>query len=169
MQKYDNAYLSYANFFFWYTFCLHLNMFILELSILSPCLHSFAFKSNQVVSLHKWLLQGMQKLEWTSLCHHQHLGSTSWDLLWEYQRSSRASVYNSCKFLLQDACCWWNNSFVNIMLEIANATSSWRLWGERTSETTCLRMSFSDNWLNATTFQNLHTRESEDWVYICRL
>jgi len=46
-QKYD------AILFFLYTFLFHPNMLILELPILKPCLHSFAFKSNQAVSLHK--------------------------------------------------------------------------------------------------------------------
>jgi hypothetical protein len=52
MQKYDDTYLPYVKKKI-YTFFLHTNMFILELSILGPCLHSFTFKSNQDASLHK--------------------------------------------------------------------------------------------------------------------
>jgi hypothetical protein len=53
MQKYDDTNLPYANSFFLYIFFLHRNMLILELFMLGPHLHSFAFKSNQAVSLHK--------------------------------------------------------------------------------------------------------------------
>jgi hypothetical protein len=52
MQKYDDTYLPYAKKKL-YTFLLHPNMFILELPILGPYLYSFAFKCNQVASLHK--------------------------------------------------------------------------------------------------------------------
>jgi hypothetical protein len=54
IQEYYYRYLLYAknnN----YTFFFHPSMFILKLTILRPHLHSFAFKSKQVTSLHKSL------------------------------------------------------------------------------------------------------------------
>jgi hypothetical protein len=41
---------------FLYKFLFHPNMFILKLYILWHCLHSFAFKSNQGTSLHKFFI-----------------------------------------------------------------------------------------------------------------
>jgi len=41
----------------WYTFLFHPNMLILKLPISGPHLHSIAFKSNRVVSLHKFFVK----------------------------------------------------------------------------------------------------------------
>ncbi len=80
--------------FFFYTFFFHPNMLILELFILGPHLHSFAFKSNQVVSLHKSFksLHGMASYNNTPA--NENIFSFS------------INIVEVCKFWNCNACNW---------------------------------------------------------------